>query len=58
MKSISMAPIPLKGRQQGYCWSSLPKVFKKNALHLKSEKAMSDCRDSNPPGSNGAFKMP
>lgn len=35
-----------------------PKVLKKKALHLKNKKAMSDCRDSNPPDSTGAFKMP
>jgi len=34
------------------------KVFKKKALHLKNKKAMSDCRDSNPPDSTAAFKMP
>ena len=31
---------------------------KKKALHLKNKKATSDCRDSNPPDSTGAFKMP
>lgn len=39
VKSISMAPIPLKGRQQVYCWSSLPQSVQEKCSAPEKQKS-------------------